>query len=100
MAREQRAAEDLLQDIFVHAWYQMDRFKAGNFRAWIATLSRNLILNHARATGRLALRIAVDDTLVASAANASGVSHETRLTIRDAIDGCRHPREPPSRCTT
>ncbi len=47
--------DDVLQETFVVAWREAPR-KAGSLRAWLATITRRLALDHRRSAGRRSLR--------------------------------------------
>jgi RNA polymerase sigma-70 factor (ECF subfamily) len=52
--RERAAAADALQDTFLRVWERANRFDPGrgDARAWLATITRHIALDHARARGR------------------------------------------------
>jgi RNA polymerase sigma-70 factor (ECF subfamily) len=53
MTGEGAAAEDLVQDCFLKAWKNLDRFERGtNFKAWIFTILTNSYINDYRRKSR------------------------------------------------
>ena len=82
---EQRAVE-LTQDIFVRAWRELDKFRGGNFGAWIYTLGRNVILNDQRTRSRFSKIITFEDDVASVEPPGPRVSRETALTIAAAVD--------------
>jgi RNA polymerase sigma-70 factor, ECF subfamily len=45
-----QAAEEIVQDTFVHAWRAIDRFdpQRGDMRTWLFAIARNLVVDHYR----------------------------------------------------
>ena len=84
-ADESRAAE-LTQDIFIHVWGQLDKYRGGNLSGWIYALGRNLILNDARARSRFAQLVTFEADVAAVEPLGARVSKETALTIAAAIE--------------
>jgi RNA polymerase sigma-70 factor (ECF subfamily) len=53
MTGDAQAAEDLVQDCFLRAWKNLDRFERGsNFKAWIFTILTNGFINEYRRRSR------------------------------------------------
>ncbi|HKY52998.1 MAG TPA: sigma-70 family RNA polymerase sigma factor [Anaerolineales bacterium] len=48
---EDETTEDLVSQVFLKAWQNLDRYKAGSspFIAWLYTIARNLVIDHYRA---------------------------------------------------
>ena len=48
---EDVTTEDLVSQVFLKAWQNLDRYKMGNspFIAWLYTIARNLVIDHYRA---------------------------------------------------
>ncbi|MCX7624212.1 MAG: sigma-70 family RNA polymerase sigma factor [Thermomicrobium sp.] len=46
------AAEDIVQEAFVRAYFGLDRFRGTNFRAWVLRIAHNAALDHLRAARR------------------------------------------------
>ena len=86
MTGDERDAQELTQDIFVRAWDELDKFRGGNFGAWIYTLGRNLILNDRRARARFSRHITFEDDVAAVEPPGPRISRETALTIAAAVD--------------
>ena len=47
---EERDVEDLVAQVFLKAWENLDRYKVGSspFIAWLYTIARNLVIDHYR----------------------------------------------------
>ena len=80
LTREGAAADDLVQDTFVKAWTNMDKFQAGtNLRAWLFTILRNTFYSARRKTRR-----EVSDTDgIHAARQATRPEHDGKLALRD-----------------
>ena len=48
---EDETTEDLVSQVFLKAWQNLDRYKVGSspFIAWLYTIARNLVIDHYRA---------------------------------------------------
>jgi RNA polymerase sigma-70 factor, ECF subfamily len=47
--REQINLDDLVQDVFLKVWLNIDKYQAGtNFGAWLARVAKNIAINHTR----------------------------------------------------
>jgi len=58
MLRDTAASEDLVQQAFVNAYRNLDKFQSGrDFGAWLRTIARNLVRNELRRSGREAKRL-------------------------------------------
>lgn len=53
LARDHDDAEDLMQDVFVKAYRNLDKFQSGNFAGWIHQIVRNTFLDRARRAQRI-----------------------------------------------
>ena len=85
MARDAHDAEQLLQDIFVRAWYQLSAFQSGNFGAWLGVLGRNVILNDRRTKHRAARWLEYGEAGQDEHPARRDVSQETRITLAGAV---------------
>jgi RNA polymerase sigma-70 factor (ECF subfamily) len=53
--RDRESTADLVQQIFVEAYFSLDRYRRGSdFRAWIRGIARNQVREHLRKSGRQA----------------------------------------------
>jgi len=86
MTGDQDDALELTQDIFIRAWNQLDKFRGGNFGAWIYTLGRNLILNDRRTRARFSRFITFEHDVAAVEPPGPRISRETALTIAAAVE--------------
>ena len=80
------AAEDVTQTVFLKVWSAPDRFRGGNFGAWIARLARNRAIDLARTRstydeGELHEGILVDEGLEETA-----LSNINGERVRRALD--------------
>ncbi len=81
MLRNDRAAADLVQDVFVRAWEKLGSFRGeSSFGTWVHRLAVNVVLGHVKAANRDTLRF--DD----AASPALGQSAERQLDIRLDVD--------------
>jgi RNA polymerase sigma-70 factor (ECF subfamily) len=87
MVRDEQAAAELTQDVFVRAWSQLAHFDGGNFGGWLHAVGRNVVLNDRRARGRIARHLSYEGDLAAVEPLGGRVSHETLLSLRAAIEG-------------
>ena len=44
--KEKAAAEDIVQDTYLRAYNNLDKFGGGNFTGWLVKMGRNLALNY------------------------------------------------------
>lgn len=59
---DQAAAEEVVQDTFVRAWRQADRFDAskGSLETWLFAIARNLIIDRHRHRGRRPVEVGLE----------------------------------------
>ena len=70
-------AEDLTARVFTLAWRQIQRFRSGNFSAWLAVIARNCCINDARsAWSRLVTPAGDEITAMADQHQEQGGSRE------------------------
>ncbi len=84
-------AEDLTQEVFVKAYFKLDRFEGrGSFGAWIGRIKVNHCLNHLKKTKRMRFDD-IDDPVVASSdalhVAADGPGALERAVIHEVLEG-------------
>lgn len=85
------AAADITQEVFIAAWRNRRRYdpSRGGLRAWLATITRNKLIDHYRSNGREDRRIErAKDTYQPQ--DPAAVELETiarRMLLADAMDG-------------
>jgi len=68
IVQRREVADDVLQDVYVRVWGQAGRFAPdkGSAIAWLATIARNLAIDHVRQSGRF---VSEDDAKLAERAD-------------------------------
>lgn len=98
MLRDRDATENLVQQVFVDAYFHLDQYAPGtDFGAWIRTVARNRLRKELRTSGREDRRLAVYRERLAERlrAEASGPRDDSDEYVQ-ALRGCRQalpPRE-------
>ena len=84
------AAEDLVQEVFVQAWFSIDAFKEGrDFGPWLRTIARNAVRKELRRQMREDRRVATYQERVVARME-DGEAHQQRdAQLRDALAACR-----------
>lgn len=89
IVRDEDVAEDITQETFIAAFYNLDKYNA-QFRlaTWLFKIGTNKALNYLR---HAAKSIAADDELIATIASAAPNPHQAseRAELHDAVDRLR-----------
>lgn len=98
MTMHRRDAEELAQETFVRAFFQIQQFQPkSNFAAWLYRIARNLCLDHFRSRSQRnkTLNIPLDDLANIAEVNVTPVLDETSQSLHEAIGRLPvHLREP------
>jgi RNA polymerase sigma factor, sigma-70 family len=86
MGGEQTAATELMQDVFIRAWKNLDRFRGESaFSSWLHRLAVNEMLENARSDKRRTARVLPMEDTSQIGAFAPGDSPELRMDLENAI---------------
>ncbi len=86
MGGEQIAATELMQDVFVRAWKNLDRFRGESaFSSWLHRLAVNAMLENARGDKRREARVLPMEDMSQLGAFVSSDSPELRMDLESAI---------------
>ncbi len=86
MGGEQTAATELMQDVFIRAWKNLDRFRGESaFSSWLHRLAVNAMLENARSDKRRTARVLSMEDTSQIGAFAPGDSPELRMDLESAI---------------
>lgn len=86
MLGDDRAAREMVQDVFVRAWERLASFRGESaFGTWLHRVGVNLILNQLRVTRRDVARFIDDDDDGARVAGAADGGVEARIDLDAAI---------------
>jgi RNA polymerase sigma-70 factor, ECF subfamily len=81
-------AEDLTQEVFVHAWERLATFRGQSaFSTWLHPLTVNLALTHLRSRQRALVRLVPQDDEAPFDPGTPPPQRELRLALEAAIDG-------------
>lgn len=98
MLRDRDATENLVQQVFVDAYFHLDQYAPGtDFGAWVRTVARNRLRKELRTVGREDRRLAVYRERLAERLRAeAGAPRDDADAYVEALRGCRDglpPRE-------
>lgn len=96
MLRDRDATENLVQQVFVDAYFHLDQYAPGtDFGAWIRTVARNRLRKEIRTSGREDRRLAVYRQRLAERlrAEAGGPRDDSDEYVH-ALRGCRQSLPP------
>ncbi|MBI4408798.1 MAG: RNA polymerase sigma factor [Gemmatimonadetes bacterium] len=86
MCEDARVAEELTQDVFVHAWQRLDTFRGESaFSTWMHRLAVNVVLQERRSAGRRGLRLELTDDPERAGALAPPAFPDERMDLERAI---------------
>jgi RNA polymerase sigma-70 factor (ECF subfamily) len=86
MGGEQTAATELMQDVFIRAWKNLDRFRGESaFSSWLHRLAVNAMLENARSDRRRTAWVLPMEDTSRIGAFATGDSPELRMDLECAI---------------
>jgi RNA polymerase sigma-70 factor (ECF subfamily) len=86
MGGEQTAATELMQDVFIRAWKNLDRFRGESaFSSWLHRLAVNAMLENARSDRRRTAWVLPMEDTSRIGAFATGDSLELRMDLESAI---------------
>jgi RNA polymerase sigma-70 factor (ECF subfamily) len=88
MSGDERAAEELTQDVFVRAWEKLDSFRGDSrFSTWLHRLAVNLVLQDRRQRGRRRAREQLTGDLTVFERAVTRAMPGTRVDLERAIAG-------------
>jgi RNA polymerase sigma-70 factor (ECF subfamily) len=88
LAGDATVAEDLTQEVFVHAWERLRTFRGESaFSTWLHPLTVHLALTHLRSRQRALVRLVPQDDERPLEPPAPPPQRELRLALEAAIDG-------------
>ena len=80
-------ADDLVQDVYVHALRAAGSFTPGtNLRAWLRTILTNLVKNRRRDLARARVRIDEEEVARAASSRTSGQVSPEQLLLNDDVE--------------
>ena len=86
MGGDQPAATELMQDIFIRAWKNLDRFRGESaLSSWLHRLAVNAMLENVRGDKRREARVLSMDDIGQIGALAPGESLDVRMDLESAI---------------
>ena len=86
MGGDQRAATELMQDVFVRAWKSLGKFRGESaFSSWLHRLAVNAMLENARGEKRRVARVLPMEDTSQIGAFAPGDSSDLRIDLERAI---------------
>lgn len=96
MLRDRDATENLVQQVFVDAYFHLDQYAPGtDFGAWIRTVARNRLRKELRTAGREDRRLAVYRERLAERLRAeAGSTRDDSDAYVAALRGCRESLPP------
>ncbi|HEY1192190.1 MAG TPA: sigma-70 family RNA polymerase sigma factor [Gemmata sp.] len=96
MLRDRDATENLVQQVFVDAYFHLDQYAPGtDFGAWIRTVARNRLRKELRTSGREDRRLAVYRERLAERLRAeAGAPRDDSDEYVAALRGCRQALSP------
>jgi RNA polymerase sigma-70 factor, ECF subfamily len=91
--RDERESEDVLQEVFLQAWNQADRYseKRGTVKAWLVMMARSRAVDRVRgieSAKRTKAALAEEEPLLGNhsePAGATAIREERRKLVREAI---------------
>ena len=85
MAGDRNAAADLVQDVFVRVWENLNSFRGGcAFSTWLHRVALNAVLESQRSGRRRSLRVAIASDLQQDGADTRDGLPDTPATLHDA----------------
>src|SRR5262249_37648061 len=96
MLRDRDATENLVQQVFVDAYFHLDQYAPGtDFGAWIRTVARNRLRKELRSAGREDRRLATYRERLAERLRAEGTGNrDDSDAYVAALRGCRQLLSP------
>lgn len=86
---DRSATDDLVHDVFVHAYRGLETFDAGrDFGPWVRTIARNAVREHLRRAVRYRKRLADYGDVLAAGAGDDLLAGETMERLQRLLDGC------------
>jgi RNA polymerase sigma-70 factor, ECF subfamily len=86
MMRDDTAARELVQDVFVRAWERLTSFKGQSvFGTWLHRLAVNVVLERLRSAKRDAARHVDDESEEVFGGHSNAVDLDTRMDLENAL---------------
>lgn len=87
--REIETTEDLVQQVFVKAYFKLDQFRKGkDFGAWLRAIARNLVREELRRRDRYRRRLAVYHESLMARYSDNGRADRYEASLRKALKEC------------
>lgn len=89
MINHRETAEDIFQETFIKAFMNIKRFNSGNFKSWLFTIAKNLVIDNHRKTKNIIDEryvIGEDSNIIENIPANNDLYEDINVNILDAID--------------